>query len=106
MANLDATYDEALALSDQGDVEAAVKKLEELVREAPDHALAHNALSVLCGRLDRMDEAVAHAQRVCELEPNDAFSFIALSLICQKAGLIMEAEQASMAARQIQFSGE
>jgi len=105
MANLDEMYDAAIALGEGGSIEAATQKLEELLAQAPDYALAHNALGVFYGRLGRMDEAVQHAQRVCELEPNDSFSFIALSLICQKAGLIMEAEQASMTARQLQWSG-
>lgn len=105
MANFDEMYDAAIALGEGGNVEAAVQKLEELLAQAPDHALAHNALGVLYSRLGNMEEAVKHAQRVCELEPDDSFSFVALSLICQKAGLIMEAEQASMTARQLQWSG-
>ena len=69
-------------------------KLEALVVDHPDYALAHAALGVFYGKLGRQDEAVEHAQRVCELEPDDPFSFMALSMICQKAGLRSEAEKA------------
>jgi Flp pilus assembly protein TadD len=49
---------------------------------------------VYLGRIKRHSEAVAHAQKVCELEPNEPFSFTALSVTCQRAGMIPEAEDA------------
>jgi len=93
-------YDEAITLQQEGNLEEAVDKLQGLVKEHPDYALAHAALSVFQSTLNRHDEAVAHAQKVAQLEPNDPFSFVALSLICQKAGKIPEAEQALMQARE------
>ena len=39
-------------------------------------------------------EAVEHARRVCELEPNEPFSYTALSVACMRAGKIEEAEEA------------
>ena len=68
--------------------------LSALIAEHPDYALAHAALSVFYGKLGRHDEAVEHARKVCELEPDDSFSFMAMSLICQRAGRLPEAEQA------------
>jgi len=64
------------------------------VVDEPGYALAHAALGVFYGKLGRTDEAVEHAQRVCELEPDDPFNFMALSMICQRSGQIREAEQA------------
>ena len=98
MAALDQIYDEAIALQEGGKLEEAVAKLEELLAQDPNYALAHSALSVYFGRMERFDEAVAHAQRVCELEPDDPFSYVALSLVCQKAGMIAEAEMATIGA--------
>lgn len=106
MAALDQIYDEAIALQEGGRLDEAVKKLEQLVEQDPEYALAHSALSVFYGRLERLDEAVEHAQKVCALEPDDAFSYVALSLICQKAGRIEEAEVASMEARRRQSTAE
>jgi Flp pilus assembly protein TadD len=94
MPTVDQLYDEAIAVQEAGNLEEAVGRLESLVVEQPDYALAHSALSVFYGKLGRHDEAVEHARQVCELEPDDPFSFMAMSLICQRAGRIPEAEQA------------
>jgi Flp pilus assembly protein TadD len=105
MPTNDQLYDEAISLKDGGKLEEAVAKLEELLRQDPAYALAHSALAVLYTRLKRHDEAIAHAQRVCQLEPNDAFSFTALSVTLQRAGKIPEAEDAMARARMIQGGG-
>jgi len=97
-------YDEAILLQQQGKMEEAVGKLQELLGQAPDYALAHAALSVFYGKAEEHDQAIEHGQKVCELEPEDPFSFVALSLICQKAGRLREAEEALMQARQAQFA--
>jgi predicted Zn-dependent protease len=94
MQTADQRYDEAIALQQAGKLEEAVGKLEALVGDHPDYALAHSGLSVFYGKLARHDEAIAHAQKVCELEPDDPFSFVAMSLICQRAGRVPEAEKA------------
>lgn len=105
MADLNGMYDEAIAQYEAGDQQGAVAKLQQLLAQDPGFMLAHSALSVYFQRQGNHDAAVEHAQRVCELEPNDPFSYIAMSLVCQKAGRITEAEQASMSARQLQFDG-
>ena len=102
MSTADERYDEAIQLKEGGKVEEAIGKLRELLEEEPDYALAHSALAVFYSGLEQHDEAIDHARRVCELESEDPFSFVALSLLCQKAGLIAEAERALMAARQAQ----
>ena len=99
-------YDEAIQLQQDGKLEEALGKLHDLLGQDANYALAHAALSVFYGKLEKYDEAVQHGKKVCELEPEDSFSFIALSLICQKAGLIAEAEQALAQARQAQTAGQ
>jgi predicted Zn-dependent protease len=94
MSTVEQRYDEAIELQQQGKLEEAVGKLSELIAEFPDYALGHAALSVFYGKLDRHDEAIEHAKRVCELEPDDSFSFMSMSLVCQRAGRLQEAEQA------------
>jgi hypothetical protein len=39
-------------------------------------------------------QAVYHAKKVVELEPDDTFSYTALSVIYQRCGMIPEAEHA------------
>jgi Flp pilus assembly protein TadD len=104
MPTVDQRYDEAIDLQQAGKLEEAVGRLEGLIADQPDYALAHAALGVFYGKLGRPDEAVQHAQRVCELEPDDPFNFMALSLVCQRAGRIPEAEQAMGMAMEKQWN--
>ncbi|MFO1041742.1 MAG: tetratricopeptide repeat protein [Planctomycetaceae bacterium] len=87
-------YDEAIRLKEKGDFEAAATKLLAIIAEVPQHALSHSALAVVMQKLGRADEAIAHAKKVVELEPNDPFSYAQLSVICQRCGRIAEAEDA------------
>lgn len=104
MPTVDQLYDEAIDLQQAGKLEEAVGKLEKLVLDHPDYALAHAALSVFYGKLGRLDEAVDHGRLVCELEPEDPFSHMAMSLVCQRAGRIPEAEQALGVAMEKQWA--
>jgi Flp pilus assembly protein TadD len=99
-------YDEAIALKEAGNLNEAVGKLEALVAAHPEYALGHAGLSAFYGKMGRQDEAVEHARKVCELDPADAFGFMAMSLICQRAGRIPEAEQAMAQAMELQWSAQ
>ena len=105
VADPNAAYREANKLKAAGDLEAACDKLLAIVADYPDHALSHSALAVHLQRLGRNDDAVGHAKKVTELEPDDPFSFSQLSVVCQRAGLIAEAEDAMARARMIQMRG-
>ena len=114
MADLDKTYDEAVALKDNGDLAGAVARLNEILAVDADHVLAHSAMAVYLQRMGREDEskqaelwkeALEHAAKVAELAPTDPFSFTQLSVINQRCGKIQEAEDAMERARQIQAAG-
>ncbi|MGE0606360.1 MAG: tetratricopeptide repeat protein [Pirellulales bacterium] len=105
MATKDELYDQADKLKDAGKLEEAVAKYQESLALDADYALAHAALAMLLGRMDRHPEAIQHALKVCELEPGDTFSFTALSVVCQRAGRITEAEDALARARMMQQRG-
>lgn len=98
-------YDEASKLKSAGDLAGAVAKLEEILKTDPDHVLTHSALAVHLQKLGRPEEAIKHAIRVTELEPNDHFSFTQLSVIYQRCGRIPEAEAAMAQAHMIQGRG-
>jgi len=78
-------YDEGDKLKDEGKLAEAVATYEESLAADPGYAVAHSALAVVLQKLGRHEDAVQHARRVCELEPNDPFSFTALSVTYQRA---------------------
>lgn len=104
MDTIEDRYDEAIALKEAGNLKEAVAKLEKLVEDAPDYALAHAGLSVFYSKQEQHDQAVNHAQKVCELDPDDPFSYMSMSLICQKAGRLAEAEQSLTQAMEKQWA--
>lgn len=102
-------YDQADQLKESGQPEAAIEKLQELLAQDDSYALAHSALGVLYGRVGKHEDAVWHAERVCQLEPNDPFSFTAMSVIYQRAfagtndqAFIQKAEDAMAKAHMLQ----
>ena len=103
MATPEELYREAEQLKEQGNLEGANAKLAEILEQHPDYALAHSALAKNLTTLKQHDQAIAHAQKVTELEPNDFFSFMALSVTYQRAGKIPEAEDAMAKARTLQM---
>ncbi len=87
-------YDEAIALRDAGEKPGAVAKLEAAVALDPEFAIGHGLLAKLYVDLAESDKAIFHAKRVVEIEPDDTFSYTALSIIYQRCGKIPEAEHA------------
>ena len=113
MPELHDVYAEAEKLKDDGKYDQAVELLEQILSTDETFVLAHLALAVVLGKLGRHEEAIAHGQRACELEPNDPFHFTALSVTFQRASqgvdnaadnqrYIMLAEQAMATAHQLQ----
>jgi tetratricopeptide (TPR) repeat protein len=80
-----ALYDQADKLKDEGKIEESAAKLREALTADPSYGLAHSALAVVLQKLGKHEEAIDHARRACELEPNDPFSFTALSVTYQRA---------------------
>jgi Flp pilus assembly protein TadD len=95
-------YDSAMKLKAEGNLEGCVEALQAILKVAPNHVQTHMALGVHLQKLGRFDEAIEHAKKVAELEPQDAFSFTQLSVIYQRCGKIFEAEEAMARAREIQ----
>ncbi|MCH2210892.1 MAG: tetratricopeptide repeat protein [Fuerstiella sp.] len=100
-ADPDDLYDVANQLKEDGNLEAAVEALKNIVADFPDHVQSHLALGVHLQKLGQNEAAVAHASKVAKLEPQDAFSYVQLSVVMQRCGLIMEAEDAMARAHAI-----
>jgi Flp pilus assembly protein TadD len=105
MSTNEELYSEAEGLKDQGKLDEAAVVLERLCQQDAGYALAHSALAVIYGKLKRHDDAIRHGMKVCELEPNEPFSFTAMSVTLQRAGKIPEAEDAMARARTLQARG-
>jgi Tfp pilus assembly protein PilF len=106
MATPNELYDQAVDLRDKGDKAAAIAKLEEAVTLDPSFAIGHGMLAKLYVDLAEAEKAIAHARKVVEIEPDDTFSYTALSVIYQRCGLIPEAEHAKALAYQKQMGLE
>ena len=105
-------YDEADKLKDAGDLDGAVAKLQEALAMDEQYALAHSALAVVEQKRGNHEQAIEHAKKVAELEPDDPFSFTALSVTYQRAyagmnemSYIQLAEEAMERSRQLQMPG-
>ena len=85
MSDVNQMYNEAEQLKDEGKLNEAIAKLDELLKQDESHVLSHLALAVLHGKTGDHDKAVVHGQRACELDPSDAFNFIAMSVTFQRA---------------------
>ena len=85
MSDVVQLYDEADQLKNEGKLDEAVGKLRAALAIDENYALAHSALAVVLQRQGQHEQAVKHAQRVCELEPDDPFSFTAMSVTYQRA---------------------
>jgi tetratricopeptide (TPR) repeat protein len=110
MPTVNELYKEHEQLKRDGNYEAAIGKLEELLKQDEKHVLAHLALSVLYPKLEKYDLAVQHAEKAVEIEPEDTFNWTALSTTYQKAfeatrdrQYIFRAEDAKQRAAQMQW---
>ena len=112
MSDLHTLYDEAEKLKDAGNLDEAIAKLNEIVEQDDNFVLAHLTLAVVYGRDNKHEEAVRHGEKACELEPNEAFNFTAMSVTYQRAfagtqnqQYIQMAEDAMAKAHMIQSNG-
>lgn len=99
-------YDQAIELKQAGDKPGAIQKLLAAVETDPQFSIAHGMLSKLYAETAELEKAVHHAKKVVEIEPDDAFSYTALSVIYQRCGMIPEAEHAKAIAYQKQMGLE
>lgn len=99
-------YREGVKLKDAKDFEPAIVKLKESIAIDDHFAVAYHALAQCLTELARHPEAIEAAQKCIALEPDDYFSYIALSRAYQRAGLIPEAEMAMMQGQQAQMRSQ
>jgi tetratricopeptide (TPR) repeat protein len=73
--NAEAWQARALVFMAQGNLEKAIDDLNALLKENENDFAAHLALAEALTNLERFDEAMVHAKRAVELEPDSALAY-------------------------------
>ena len=92
-------YYAALDLFASGQAEAAVVEYQNSIAADPTFTEAMHGLARVLQDLNRLDEAIAVANRIAEIDPDDVLAHTSLSVLYQKKGMIPEAEAEGNKAR-------
>jgi tetratricopeptide (TPR) repeat protein len=92
-------YYAALDLVSEGEHERAVEEYQKSLEANPTFTEAMHGLSRALQDLGRLDEAIAIAKRIAEVDPDDVLAYTSLSVLYQKKGMIPEAEAEGAKAR-------
>jgi tetratricopeptide (TPR) repeat protein len=92
-------YYTALDLMAEGHLEKAVAAYQESLSADPAFTEAMHGLARALQDLERYDEAIAVAQRIADVDPDDVLAHTSLSVLYQKKGMIPEAEAEGAKAR-------
>jgi cytochrome c-type biogenesis protein CcmH/NrfG len=85
MSSISERYNQAEKLKDEGNHQQAIELLKGILQDEPEHVLSHLALGRLYTHTGEHELAVQHGERACQLEPDDAFNFTAMSVTYQRA---------------------
>ena len=92
-------YFAALDLVGEGEHGRAVEEYQKSVETDPTFTEAMHGLARALQDLGRLDEAIAVAKRIAEIDPDDVLAYTSLSVLYQKKGMIPEAEAEGAKAR-------
>ena len=95
-------YKEGVRLKDEKQFEEALAKLQEAAAQDEKETLPLHATVQCLTELGRHEEAIELAKKIITIEPDDQFSYIALSRAYQRYGMIPEAEYAMVQGQQVQ----
>jgi Flp pilus assembly protein TadD len=92
-------YYAALDLVSEAEHERAVAEYEKSLEADPSFTEAMHGLARALQDLNRLDEAIAVAKRIAEIDPDDILAHTSLSVLYQKKGMVPEAEAEGNKAR-------
>jgi Flp pilus assembly protein TadD len=92
-------YYAALDLVAEGEHERALAEYQKSLDADPSFTEAMHGMARALQDLNRLDEAIAIANRIAELDPDDVLAHTSLSVLYQKKGMIPEAEAEGNKAR-------
>ena len=109
MSEIHSRYNDIEKLIDDEKYPEAIEGLAEIIAEDDSYVLAHLALARVHTKTGEHEKAIQHGEKACQLEPDDAFNFTALSVTYQRAWAgtqdqqyIAKAEDAMAKAQMIQ----
>ena len=85
MNNLHARYNDIEKLIDEEKFEEAITGLTGIVADDESFVLAHLALARVYTKTGQHDLAIQHAEKACQIEPDDSFNYTAMSVTYQRA---------------------
>jgi tetratricopeptide (TPR) repeat protein len=85
-------YYAALDLVSEGEQERALDEYQKSLDADPIFTEAMHGMARTLQDLNRLDEAIAVANRIAELDPDDVLAHTSVSVLYQKQGMIPEAE--------------
>ena len=92
-------YYAALDMMADGHLEEAIAAYRASIIADPTFTEAMHGLARALQDLQRYDEAIAVAQRLAEIDPDDVLAHTSLSVLYQKKGMIPEADAEGTKAR-------
>jgi Flp pilus assembly protein TadD len=92
-------YYAALDLVLEGEPEGALAEYERSLAVDPTFTEAMHGLAKTLQDMNRFDDAIAVANRIVELDPDDVLAHTSLSVCYQKKGMVPEAEAEGNKAR-------
>jgi len=97
--NAEDYYYAALDLVSEGEHEGAVAEYQKSLQADPTFTEAMHGMARALQDLNRLDEAIAVAKRIAEIDPDDILAHTSLSVLYQKKGMVPEAEAEGNKAR-------
>jgi len=82
-----------------GDLQAAIGEYQQAIAKDPVFTDAMHGLSRAHQDAGQLDEAIAVAQRIAELDADDILAHTSLSILYQRKGMVPEAEAEANKAR-------
>ncbi|MFT4571325.1 MAG: tetratricopeptide (TPR) repeat protein [Hyphomicrobiaceae bacterium] len=103
ISEIEESFYQGTDLHGEGRDDEALVCFERCLEIDPDYSDAILGKAMVYLGREQFDEAIALAKRMVELNPDDILAQTNLSVFCQRAGLIQEAEDAGAKARMLDW---
>ena len=103
VSEIEELFYEGSDLQGEGRHDEAMACFERCLAIDPDYGDAVLGKAMVHLAREEFDEAIACAKRLVELQPDDVLAYTNLSVFCQRAGRIAEAEEAGAKARMLDW---